>query len=279
VRSLKTLLALVLLLGCLAVPKPASARTERSGPLYYVTQTATVRAGASAAPLEATCPSGSSAVGGGGGFDIRRPGARVSKLIPEAHPWTTALGWNGDARDRTFTSVAVCLREPLNATLIYYSFFNGPTGTAVTTIDTSGMPCPGTMVGGGGGEEADAGRMLVETYPLTPTTWAVKSVGAMTIHTLQVVEACLDAGVLESQFAFAQRDVKANAIGTAKATCPRGTRVSAGGVRSPSTIIASRPFDSRKDRDRVPDDGWLGVVQNGVTDNVFDVHAVCVRPA
>jgi hypothetical protein len=47
----------------------------------------------------------------------------------------------------------------------------------------------------------------------------------------------------------------------------------------PSSIVASVPADTRSDRDKTPDDAWLGIAHNTATsDGTFTVTAICVRP-
>lgn len=63
------------------------------------------------------------------------------------------------------------------------------------------------------------------------------------------------------------------------AHCPAGTQATGGGVRTTGesaadAVVVSAPYDSR-DRDRRPDDGWVGVVVTGASDQLMVTSAVC----
>ncbi len=67
-----------------------------------------------------------------------------------------------------------------------------------------------------------------------------------------------------------------------KAKCPKRSRVVSGGVEiegglSLAKIVSTYPFDSR-DRNKVPDDGWIGVASNLSSLTVaMRTYAVCTR--
>jgi hypothetical protein len=65
-----------------------------------------------------------------------------------------------------------------------------------------------------------------------------------------------------------------------RAFCPRGSVVIGGGVYTSGTttedeVATSAPFDG-KDRDRKPDDGWLGEINTGPLDAEMTTIAICV---
>jgi hypothetical protein len=51
-------------------------------------------------------------------------------------------------------------------------------------------------------------------------------------------------------------------------------------VGFPTRALTTKPWDSKEDRNKVPDDGWLAKAQNLHTQRIDLVaNAVCKRPA
>jgi hypothetical protein len=161
--------------------------------------------------------------------------------------------------------------------------------TRMISADTSGgtkVHCPpGTRVTGGG---ADIGgtenNQLASTHPFDDGDpnkrpddgWAAAgNNGDSDTTSFKVGAVCTASGkfVYRTRSAsVAPDDVKFRSV-----RCPRGTRVSGGGVdaRAGNEVAATAPID-RDDADTEPDDGWLGGINNEGSDpRRITAFAIC----
>lgn len=276
-RIRASVVVLSILLSSIAAGRPADAKVQRSGPLLYVTESAISRDGIASPNVDAVCPSGSKAVGAGAAFSRPSGAAPLSNIRLNGQPGAEGQGFNGSGGDRKMTAVAVCLREPFDASVVYVFFSSS--GTLGSGAFTPTCAAGRTPLGGGAGvTPAALGRVLLDSFP-SPTGWVGAFTGPLVANsTFLVVRACVDEGIFE--VSHVERDGVADpgTVASAKAKCPKRMRVVGGGVDTSTTINVSRPIDLPRDRDKVPDDGWLGVVPNGTASpQPFTVHAVCIK--
>jgi hypothetical protein len=251
------------------------------------------------ASATAACPSGSHLIGGGGAitggwsgdvdapslsFIAPRDGVDTGEIADDAF---VAEMRNDGGVARNLRATAACLRDSEGGGALAYERADG--GFFGTTGNfESYSPCPvGEVIGGGFeassdvfsvrlnashpagfGSPWDAWRVRVE-----PTTGS----GAGIPYSVHAI--CTGAADLRLTRVAQIAGIERTPTTKVKVACPGKHQVASGGVRGPeeAAILSSAPYDG-KDRDRKPDDGWLGEGATYDDDpHGIRVHAVCLR--
>jgi hypothetical protein len=238
----------------------------------------------SQAGAPAACDDGDSATGGGGAIS----GGASNAYLNASHP-TPSPGWQTEGRTtgiaaRTVTTFAICGAAPtthLNTTRIIAPA--GDPGGA--DLATAGGDCGPTEQTLGGGLESASDTRLIASAPGNGFDWSVIAQN----HGALRAEPTIWWGCSSGYDTNATRRVvavKPNRAGTLKTPCRKSEAVVAGGFQARggtdparfSWATATRPFDSKKDRRKVPDDGWRATMFNDSA-SVIDltVYAICAE--
>jgi hypothetical protein len=220
---------------------------------------------------------------GGGGSITGAPGASVLNesfpTLPGPSGWTVEGSNPGAAQD--MRGFAIC----------------AGVDTAVSTADqdvdpgshaTQNAVCPvgEDFVTGGGIEAAAAGIVIGASYPpelITDRWFGLARNTSGSAISVNYHAVCTDAYVINYRNSDVV-NVKPGESAKAAATCKRRHAVLGGGFvgfgdglpASGGSANVSRPFDSKKDRKKVPDDGWLARYHNdSVVTHRLLVVAVC----
>jgi hypothetical protein len=220
---------------------------------------------------------------GGGGSITGVPGESVLNesfpTLPGPSGWTVEGSNPGNAED--MTGFAICAGVNANV---------GTSDEDITPDSsvTQNAFCPSNeeFVTGGGIEAPTPGVTIGASYPpeLITDRWfgLAKNTSGVTV-TVNTHAVCTDAYVVSYRNSDVVR-VKPGENAKAAAACKRKHAVLGGGFvgfsdglpASGGSVNASRPFDSKKDRKKVPDDGWLARYHNdSVVTHRLLVVAVC----
>ena len=231
----------------------------------------------------ATCDGGS-VVGGGGSMAGPAPESTLNETYP-SQPTAWHAEGNTTQGSQTLTAYAVCGQFSLS-----YQSSQSALGTNTVLIAT--VLCEGAEepIAGGGGATGPGIRTIASFPRLPPNNplgwhpYAHNTSGNDTLWDSYVICAALDAKYRESP----EIRVRPNETGKAIAKCkPTEAVVSGGwlGRREKVTgfvtrALTTKPWDSKDDKNKVPDDGWLAKAQNLHTQNIDLVaNAVCKRAA
>jgi hypothetical protein len=232
------------------------------------------------------CDSDLEATGGGGSISGRSSNAALNESYPDfsgLDGWTVEGSTSG-ASGRILNAHVVC------------SAFETETLSPETTLgpDEAASLAPGCGVGGsaatGGGISGPASGLLVNaTYPPPPphppATWyglATNTADADRMAEFWVL--CTGAFVVRNRSESTR--LKAGESGKVAVACKDSEAVLGGGgaglvdgiARRGTWLTASRPRDSKADRNRTPDDGWIVRGHNEGPGKVgLAAFAVCKR--
>lgn len=264
--------------GALVVAPSALANNLGSaGGFTYVKGSATVsEVDFTLASPTAQCPDGMIATGGGASLDSDPRFSFIGDTYPGNTGWQADV-WNYNTRKTSkATAWAVCV--PNSGTLTYISAISSLSNSPATAEFAY---CPGgsTITGGG----------VYEDDPLVwhPRASATNTGGEWLIENIHLVDesdnyavfaACWSEGGTPS---YKRKQVTGRGVLTAKAYCPKGKSVTGGGFIGEGNSLAgaavSKPIDSKKDADKVPDDGWMAVVNNGGNKKKYAMAQVACR--
>jgi hypothetical protein len=232
----------------------------------------------------AECDAGDSAIGGGGAISGSTRNSHLNASFPRSFPGWAAEGRTTGVTERTVTAYAVCGEQPTT--------FNGQVTTLpsagdpqATQTDSLGDCASGETAIGSGIEVTGANVRIVGTAPPPPggSGWT----SAENVDAVQSTGATFWRGCTsgyDGTTRTAKTKIKPGDAGAAAAACKRSEAVIAGGFESlrggepafSTWATSTRPFDSRDDRRKVPDDGWRATVHNGSgAKTVLRAVAVC----
>jgi hypothetical protein len=231
--------------------------------------------------LQVNCDGDSEATGGGGAIK----GAPAETVLNESYPvtpgpaaWTVEGSSEGAPQD--MTGFAICAGVDTN---VVTTDDDIPAGSSATQAAF----CPDAQfVTGGGIQAASDGIRIEATYPpeLQTDNWfgSAKNAAGVTLP-VDYHAVCTDVFVGRYRSSDVVR-VKSGESGKASAACKAKEAVLGGGFvgfnqglpASGGWVNASRPRDSKKDRKKVPDDGWFASYRNdSVVTHRLVVFAVC----
>ena len=293
--SLGIVLVLVGAAAVVAISSPPAGaggtevKLQRSGPLRYVTLSD--RQGPGALELQVECPVGTRLASGGGALGKVGNAAHFSGFVPRD---TGDLDGDGDdgfilrgsrnglIGDTSIKLVAICL-GPGQDSLAYAE--QGDVVSEGTLSAANAHSCPTGSRLTGLGFESDGPSSQVKIVGLAADlqggaidpfemVWQYRKSGASQAVTSHVI--CLAPGFAPLRYAIARRTFPNESTRVLKAHCPGKSRAIGGGVGSaPTNVLASLPFDDR-DRNKVPDDGWLAKVFNYFDPPAEYVQAFCL---
>jgi hypothetical protein len=270
----------------LLVPPAAQAATPgptvslgKSHGLEYVR--AKIKDVVSQAGAPANCDAGDSATGGGGFIS----GAGINASLSATYPTSLAgAGWQGEghtlgASGRTVTSYAICGADEVTYTT--HDTVIGQNGALLT----SEGPCNvGSHVTGGGVRAQGGNVVIARSLPDSAQSgWDILVFNPLnsSSSTVSPFAGCSDA--YELRYRQEAGQVKPATIGKVVARCKGREAVTGGGFKYVGPYeawdLATRPWDSRADNGKTPDDGWSASFYNSLEDAPVDVtaFAVCKR--
>jgi hypothetical protein len=228
------------------------------------------------------CDGDAEATGGGGSIT----GVPGESVLNESFPTLPGpTGWTVEGSDpggpQDMKGFAIC--AGVNTTV---GTADNDIGSDSSATQNAFCPSSEEFVTGGGIEAPTAGVKIEATYPpeLITDRWfglAKNTTGATISVDYHAV--CTDAYVVRYRNSDVVK-VKPGQTAKAAAACTRRQAVLGGGFvgfseglpASGGSANVSRPFDSRKDRKKVPDDGWLAKYHNdAVVAHRLLVVAVC----
>jgi hypothetical protein len=230
----------------------------------------------------ANCDGDSQIVGGGGSMAGPAPKSTLNETYPvEPSAWT-AEG-NTTAGARTLTAYAICA-----GFVPEYEHSQSPLDTNVVLF--AGPSCGAGLdpIAGGGGATG-SGIRTIASFPLLPPSTAGWRAAA---HNTTMDDTLWDSYAICSGLNVKHREsarvkVRSEDSGRAIAKCkPKESVLSGGWAAKQGDVVGflarsltTRPWDSKDDRNKVPDDGWLVKAQNLHTGKVELVaNATCKRP-
>ncbi len=252
----------------------ASAHVRRhvthAGPFTYVKLTS-VEPQEGDVTLQAFCPRGSRATGGGGA--ITGTNSTIGALSPfdtdhgVADAGYEIAGHASSDGPTQATVTAICMKRKRGGNSLEYASVTG-SGTSVDEHDCGS----GHVVGGGEWLAPPySGEQLTESTPYPQDGWYFKAEvppgGMYSIYTV-----CIPGGKRETRVVnqVLPYDGTTNAY-ELHASCPAHFHISGGGFGSHYGAGESVPTDGH-DRDKAADDGWTAIVRGGGF-----VQAVCVK--
>jgi hypothetical protein len=289
VRRLAFIAIVGLATTLLVVPDPVDAAT--SGDFIYVKAKQTT-ASVGSGVANVFCPDGTRTTGVGASMsESNGTNAWLTGIFPldrdfndadtDGDDGASAQGWNATVKKRTLTVYAICSQGADMNDQTYKradSVLGSTTTGAGFNIDCLGPQQE--ILGGGGGITANPYDRLSIATPngdVFSYGFTGENPGGRTFSGFSVClpEANRVVTVVEKTIA-----VRPFSIGSAKVSCPAGTKVTGGGVGNGSLrhILTSRPFDG-PDADRVPDDGWAMKLANPDDERRDStVDAICAAP-
>ena len=234
------------------------------------------------AGAEAVCDAEDSATGGGGSISGNTGNASLNASSPTAPvPGWQARGSTSGAQPRVVTAYAICGNQPVGETTNTETF---PAGTSFG----DGRVCPGAAVGTSGGLSATGSDVLINAMvPNNPPfdfliSYTNPGPGDATVT---AYARCTDVLEVRTRTSEVKR-IDPGESGKAIASCKASEAVVGGGLETAGDSLASpqpwvtaiKPWDSKADRRRVPDDGWLARAHHSGTKQVeLTAYAVCKR--
>ena len=262
---------------------PAAAKTKvigSSGGLTYVKIARTVL-GAGSAPVgqrvTAQCPAGQRPTAGGGTMSGPSAKATIAETAPTGKRGWITTGWHiDDPAKRKLSAYAVCTTKATDK--------NGNVEPLAASPSTGGsnVQCdPGKYLTGGGVQGIGSGttNFLMNAIALEVTG----IVYAYLDHPSGPSGSVLASAVCINKLpAYKYRDVEllSGETKTVKQRCPAGMVTIGGsaflsGNADDGHIVSSIPYDG-KDKDKVPDDGWLAKGRNaGSPPSNLRAYVVC----
>ena len=273
----------------LAVAPASGEVVGEKGGLIYVKQKEVLPQGPNpqAVEADAQCPSGAVPTGGGGKVTGVPGGTAIAGSGPSGADVWDVTGWHTgiNSEDEALTSWLVCTEK-----------FAGKVSRSAEFLEVDKAPAGGDefavcnfghATGGGVRQTATADWWLNSTGPVdvdadtSPDDGWLSAVqhlsGPPTDLVVQVI--CMEG----KEPVYRAKDKESSDIEkvTQKAFCPKGTSTTGGGASASggtadSHITSTAPIDSKKDADKVPDDGWKAKFFNGTgADQVFTASVVC----
>jgi hypothetical protein len=242
----------------------------------------------SQAAQPANCDGDAELTGGGGSI-----GGPVKTTVLNGTFPTDPAGWEaqgdpGGVKPRTLAAYAICGARPTDHEMTGLIQFDSN-----TTYQGFGEPCGSGLPLSGGMRLAQPApyTWVISTFPVVPPNmpveWATSAANrSQTEDTLaEFHSVCSDVYDVRYRYSDPTR-MKPLEAGVATASCKRKEAVLGGGFQSKhmnasayqTPALATRPADSRSDRDKVPDDGWQARAFNTQEFNVNLIAiAVCKR--
>ena len=231
----------------------------------------------------ANCDGDSQVVGGGGSMAGPAPESTLNETYP-MQPTTWQAEGNTTAGARTLTAYAVCV-----GLVPIYENTQGPLDT--NTVLYAAPSCdPGLDPIAGGGGATGPGILTIASFPVLPPStpgWRPVAFNQTQNDTLWDAYAICSEDVVVKHRESDRVKVRANDVGKAIAKCkPNESVISGGWAGMQDEVIGfvmrsqtTRPWDSKEDGNKVPDDGWLVKAQNIHTARVDLVaNATCRLP-
>jgi hypothetical protein len=213
-------------------------------------------------------------------------GSSDDAILNESYP-LPLTGWAVEGSksagpNRTLTGYALCLGADLE---YYFTTENVATGSSIS----NGAPCGsfGELVTGGGLQADLPGLLMNLTRPepaVSPRWYSyAQNEGGLTM-VVDYWTVCSSSYVL--RYRTAEANAKKGQEATATAKCKAREAVMGGGFHASAGEFvainvwptATKPWDSKDDARKVPDDGWRVTLHNGSNAKVDVVaHAVCLH--
>ncbi len=271
----------------------SSARAQGSGLFYSPIHTATVRDasvnGNGVTRRDVKCPS-SHPTATGGGAEITGDQTGLDLELKSSGPVTVGSGpdrWNIQANNSSgsqaqMTYDAICAKGNFRHVTVLAKV---PPGRE--RVRTAKCPKGTTLAGGGvltnrsGDHATEIGDSAPAGKGSQPDAWRgnINNGSAQTVK-MAVTAVCAASGsyrVVKTQRKALPNGAQVDGI----AACPKGTKVSSGGVLITGTndaleVASSAPWDSG-DGNSTPDNGWHGVANNDISGSAqkMQVFAVC----
>jgi hypothetical protein len=232
----------------------------------------------------ANCDGDAQIVGGGGSMAGPAPQSTLNETYPVPPSAWQAEG-NTTQGARTLTAYAVCAG-------FVPSYENNQSALTENTVLFASASCEPELepIAGGGGATGGGIRTIgsfPRLPPSTPLGWITPAHNTTMNDTLWDAYAiCSDLDVKHRE--SARVHVGADETGTAIAECKPTEAVVSGGWAAKredvtgfvARALSTKPWDSKDDGNKVPDDGWLVKAQNLHTQRIDLVaNATCKRPA
>jgi hypothetical protein len=282
--------AAILLLGATA------SQAATGGLVYKVSKLRPLPAGEQAS-AKANCPNDTSVVGGGLQISEGNTATGMHSSFPFDDGDANAKpddGWQSiansrSAADKSLLAFAVCSKIGRFSYVVGGPQF-GPDNSKIAAQ----APCPaGQSVAGGGLALTQGGAETLYsaagTHPIdlpsdadsiTDDGWGAEAINSSGIgQAVTAYAICAKTG--SYRYDEVERDAPAGAQTETRARCPKLASLTAGGVEARSIaggneVAAALPVDGG-DSDMVPDDRWLGAINNNTLVNGTElwVYAVC----
>ncbi len=278
-------------LAFFAFAAPASAEVlGKEGGFTYVKKTKTLPGGGSGDDAEAVakCPSDQVHAGGGATVTGDARGTTLSTVgLGNDRSWFASAWHTGiNSKDKKLTAWVTCTSKvsTMSANTEVVSVGSGPAS------GSTAVACDSGVVTGGGtrliGSNDD--WWLNSTYPVDMTdpdpstndgwrAYAQHLDGTLS-STMLVDVVCLTGK--EPLYRSTSRETSKELV-TLKTSCPNDRAVTGGGAFASGAadeayVVSTAPFDSKDDKDKVPDDGWKAKIQNNTSGELqFGSSAVC----
>lgn len=272
----------------LAAPSVAEVIGEEGG-FIYVKREATLPKGPGTQTAESTarCPTGTARTGGGATVTGKLTGTAIATSGSATERQWYVEGWHTgiNSKSEKLTSWVICTEQTgkvTDATKLQ-SVGAAPAGANATAECVQGHAVGGgaRLIGNasdwwlnsiGGVDTGDADEAPDDGW----VAWVEHPSGPPSSMITDVI--CMDGKQPTYRKRVKETDERRV---TKKVFCPKGTSATGGGAfasgaTSDSHITSTSPIDSKKDPDKVPDDGWKAQIYNdNQTDQDFTASVVC----
>jgi hypothetical protein len=233
----------------------------------------------------ANCDGDANVVGGGGSMAGSAPESTLNETYPMQPDSWQAEGSTTAPNGRTLTAYAVCA----GGFSLSHQSSQSPLGVNTVIIATAACEGAEEPIAGGGGATGPGIRMIASfprLAPSSPLGWhpfAHNTTASDTLWDSSAICSNLDVRYRESD----RVRVRPQETGKAVAECRQTEAVVSGGwagkrdkvVGFTTRALTTKPWDSKDDANKVPDDGWLAKAQNLHTQRIdLIANAVCKRP-
>jgi hypothetical protein len=227
------------------------------------------------------CDGDAEVSGGGGSISGSSDDAILSESYPTPESAWQVEGSSSAGPSRTLTGYALCVGADLE---YYFTTENVTTGSSIS----NGAPCGafGELVTGGG-LQADLPGLLMNWTRPEPGVGArwysyAQNEGGLTM-VVDYWTVCTSSYVL--RYRTAEANARRGRAATITAKCKPKEAVMGGGFHGSGNTgvidawpVATKPWDSKDDAKKVPDDGWRVTLHNGSNERKsITAHAVCLR--
>ena len=235
-------------------------------------------------PQPANCDGDAQIVGGGGSISGPAPQSTLNETYPVPPSAWQAEG-NSTGAARTLKAYAVC-----GGFVPEYESNQSSLGENTVLIASALCAVDTNPIGGGGGATG-AGIRTIASFPRLPPNsplgWHPFA------HNTTIDDTLWDSWAICSELDVKYREsarvrIGPGETGKAIAKCKAKEAVVSGGwagkrenvIGYTMRALTTRPWDSKQDANKVPDDGWLAKAQNLHTQGIDIVaNAICKRPA